>query len=116
MKVYAVDWDGCVAVEAWPGLGEWLPGATEALLRLCEKGTVLIHTCRVAPVEPDGVTWRDPDHVGREIRAIRKKLNLAGLHQVQIWTKPWKPRANYYVDDRALKFDGDWAAILEEVA
>lgn len=112
--VYAVDWDGVCAVEAWPGLGQWLPGATEGLRRLCGRGDVLIHTCRVAPVEPDGVTWRDPVEVGREVARIRRMLNLEGLHKVQIWTKPWKPRADVYLDDRAVRF-ADWPAALEEV-
>jgi hypothetical protein len=89
-------------------MGTWLPGAVEALDRMCLLGHVTIWTCRIAPVDPHGpvdpVTWRDPKHVVDEIGAIRSMLYEEGLDNVEIWTRPYKPPADYYIDNKAVRY------------
>jgi hypothetical protein len=119
MYAFAIDWDGTCVESAWPDMGRWNPGAVEGLHALAELGTVIIHTLRIAPVlvAPHGskyITW-DDEGPAREIRAIRKKLDRAGLEHVEIWTRPYKPPALVYVDDRGFKFEGDWGAVVDYV-
>lgn len=114
---FAVDWDGTCVEDAWPRMGDWLPGAIDGLHQFCELGHVVIHTCRIAPVEfapPHGP--RDPAIVRMEIDGIRKMLDDAGLHEVEIWTHPFKPPAFEYIDNKARRYTGrkgSWKALTE---
>lgn len=112
----SVDWDGtCIVDHTWPGMGGWLPGAKEALHRLAHiYDEVVIHTLRVAPVNLDERTYRDPLD---QIDAIAVMLEEARMPwNVYVWTKPYKPPAEFYVDDRAIRFEGDWDAVLAKIA
>jgi hypothetical protein len=112
----AVDWDGTCVENAYPEMGDWLPGAIVGLQQLDELGRIVIHTCRVAPTEADNLTWRDPLDAAAEIAAIRRMLRKRGLEHVEIWTKPWKPSALCYIDDKGVPpFDGDWGAAVDLV-
>lgn len=117
----AVDWDGTCVTQAWPAKSyEWQPGAVEALRKLSGFAQVVIHTSRIAPME-----WlmeevpRNPAEVQLEINYIRQMLDDAGLEQVEIWTKPWKPGAAAYVDDKAVHYTGRkgaWDDLTDKLA
>lgn len=115
MFTFAVDWDGTCVENAYPDMGDWLPGAIEGLQQLDELGTVVIHTCRVAPASFGTEEWRDPLDVAAEIAAIKRMLRKRDLGHVEVWTKPWKPPAFVYIDDKGVHFDGDWGAIIDTV-
>lgn len=115
---YAIDWDGTCVSDSWPKMGKWQPGAIEALRELSGFARVLIHTCRIAPADYGTFAPRDPLAVDREIAAIRSMLNAAGLDAVEIWTKPYKPPAVAYVDNRAVHYNGRkgaWAALVPKL-
>ncbi len=101
MAIAALDWDG-VLVD--PKTQDWLPGAKQAISSLLMgKRKVVIHSCRV--LWPDGLTQ------------IQSKLREAGfIGHVDIHTGPGKPGADLYVDDRALRFTGDWNEVLRHPA
>lgn len=113
-----IDWDGTLVENAWPGFGEWRPGAVDALKQLVEVAQVVIYTCRIAPVQPDGKTKRHPARVQAEINNIRAKLDDAGLYTVIIHNQRWKPGGIAYVDDRAVRYTGrknSWAALVPKL-
>jgi hypothetical protein len=119
MYAFAVDWDGVCVENAWPEMGEWLPGATEGLRHLSTLGTVIIHTCRVAPVYVHAqgdrnIVIRDEALVASEILAIKKKLKRRGLDGIEVWTRNYKPPAAVYIDDRGWRFE-NWPDTLDFV-
>lgn len=91
----AVDVDGVLAeydAEAYDPMviGEPRIGAQEFLQRLIDAGhTVIIHTCRAAEVV---TAWLDAN----------------ALPYNSVWTEAGKPLAQAYVDDRAVRFCGDY--------
>ncbi len=68
------------------------PGARDAISKLREKGyLVVIHSCN------------DPDF-------IEQWMNNYDIRHDGIWTV--KPVGTIYIDDRALRFEGDWHKTL----
>lgn len=86
----AFDWDGCLVDEHQ----EWNEGAKEALRLAERKRGAFIHSCRA-------------NYAAGE-RQIRMTLDEAGFSHVHI--KP-KPSASLYVDNLALRYEGDWESL-----
>lgn len=101
MPRLAIDWDGTCVTNAYPDMGIWLPGAVETLTRLKRKYELVIHSCRVADFETDE---RTPIDGGIEARKIEAMLTDAGLKNIEVWRRPYKPPAAFYVDDKAIRF------------
>jgi len=102
----AVDFDGTLVENSWPEIGDWMPGAIQAMRQLNEAGIhLVVHTARIAPVNPYGLE-RPMHEVLAEIARVRQYLDEAGLTFMQIHTQPWKPGATVYVDDRAERYGG----------
>lgn len=113
----AVDWDGTCVEQAWPEMGDWMPGAVDALRTLSEHAYVVIWTARIAPIDPWGGRRSEAD-VAASILQIRNKLDSAGLTQIDIFTGGYKPGASVYIDDKAERYHGrpgSWRAMTEKV-
>jgi hypothetical protein len=110
-----VDLDGTLVQGRWPGLGEWIPGAREALRAFLDAGyRVRVFSCRLHSKNLDETTPRDGvDHLYEQMR-VRKLLTDAGFPEVEIVFED-KPAAVLYLDDKGLRFDGSWKRTLRQV-
>lgn len=97
MAVFAVDVDGTIIpVDAWPGVGELLPGAVKALVTLASKGhKVVIWTCRAGLELDDVVSTLNragvfPDAVNDNLPSIKKSRGDSR-----------KIQADFYLDDKS---------------
>lgn len=105
----AVDIDGVIAdySAGWQGegiIGAPLPGAKKFLERLREAGwEIIIHTTRGT----DEVAEYCKEH-GLVYDQINDNANLRGRN-------PGKPIASVYLDDRAVKFNGDYDQAFKEI-
>jgi len=114
--MFCVDWDGTCVEEAWPENGEWLPGAVSSLRYLSSVGKTIIYSLRCHLYEHDEVTLRPPGAAAAEVAGIRERLDEVGLHDVEVYPHDrGKPPALYYIDDRAVRFRGDWVEVLDEI-
>jgi len=107
----AIDLDGTILEydpPEYPELGEPLPGAADALQALRELGyRVVIHTCRLRGT---------PEEVGEQAALITRHLVERGVPFDELFLPgAAKPMAEWYVDDRAIAFDGDWDAAVSRV-
>lgn len=90
--VIAVDFDGTLVNGEEP-----LPGAKEAMQALRDADhVIIIHSC-------NNEDW------------IRRVLNNADIPYDYIWTKPGKPIAHAYVDDRSVEFNNNWEEIVKRL-
>lgn len=97
-------------------MGDWLPGAVRALKELRKQGKVVIYSLRHHTRELDDVQERDPGQIAFEVARVRLKLDSAGLRDIDIYPPDrGKPPGRYYIDDRAVRFQGNWSAVLREI-
>ena len=101
----AIDWDDTlVGYKKYEPVGDWLPGAVDALRELRRRRlTIVIHSCRA-----------NYDEGRAEILA---KLAEIGMHESsRLRIAEGKPLAVLYIDDRGHQFDGDWSKALIHAA
>jgi len=95
-------------------MGDWLPGAVDALRVLSSLGKTVIYSLRCHLYEIDDVTPRRPEDVQFEVDRVRAKLDAAGLTDIEIYPPDkGKPPGRYYIDDRGVRFAGSWRPILQ---
>lgn len=91
----AIDWDATLVDTETQ---EWLPGALNAVRQLRRQGhRLIIHSARARS------QWGEDQ--------IRSKLGPM-LADIQIEAKP---KADIYLDNQGLRFNGDWSAAVREV-
>jgi hypothetical protein len=118
---FVVDWDSTLVEDLYPEQGDWLPGAVSALHELNRHGDIIIFSCRVAPYEfptqrnPEDDIARDPETLATTIARMQAMLDEVGLGHVEIWQRPYKPNATVYIDDKAVRFTGNWVDTLDGV-
>lgn len=110
--VVAVDFDATIAgYEGWQGpgvFGEPIKGAKEALDRLTLKGyTIIINTTRGIDIQ-EVQQYLDDHHI--PYHSINCNSTTA---PPEVGDR--KVLANVYIDDRALRFDGRWEGMVEQV-
>jgi hypothetical protein len=108
----AVDLDGTILAYGppeYPELGEPLPGSVEGLAAMRQLGyRIVIYTCRLS-----GLPVLD----GLEAARIAKHLAERGVPFDEIALPgAGKPKAEWYVDDRAVRFEGNWDEVVAMIA
>lgn len=104
-RTVALDFDGTLVRD-----GVWIPGAADAIRQLWLRDTlVVVHTCRAN--SPDGVQL-----VERALADLgTPPVGPRGGRRLHVHTEPGKPHADFYVDDKAVRFDGDWERTLATI-
>lgn len=112
MEVITIDFDDVVAeYNGYQGadvFGDPIPGVAEGLKELRGMGfKVVLYTCRmITPAMLDYIKKHDLEFDG---------LNTTEFNPPNTSNKP---RAEYYVDDHAIRFDkrnGGWPALIEQI-
>lgn len=111
-KNIAVDFDGVVhEFHGWGDgtcYGEPIEGSIEAIKKMSEEYNVIIFSAKVRPDRPivNGKT-------GTEL--VTEWLNKHDLLQYITDITHEKPRAKFYIDDKAVYFNNNWGDILDLV-
>jgi hypothetical protein len=97
-RIIAVDFDGCLVTDEWPGIGEPVRGVIDALKAEREKGAaVILWTCRRGRELADAVKWCADRGIGLD--AVNE--NLPGVTEIY-GEDTRKIFADMYIDDRAI--------------
>ena len=116
-KTVAIDLDGTILDFDWDSwvskqmnyFGQPKRGAIRALKLLQQRGfKIIIYTCRtntrVNPQYTLGELWM----------MVEKILEQHKIPFDEVWVETGKPIADYYIDDRAIKFES-WEQVMEEI-
>ena len=106
-KTIIVDFDGTLCKFAFPDVGEYEPGAREALWILKNRGyKIVIHSVRTATY------WGMEPQAGH-IKVIETFLKDNSIPYDEILLSCDKPIAAAYIDDRGVNHSGDWGETLK---
>jgi hypothetical protein len=113
VQTLAIDFDGVIHgySKGWNG-GEIydppVPGVAEALTKFKEEGyKIYIYSTRT------NKTFRKKDDPDQK-PLMEAYLKEHGIPFDRVWTFG-KPMAHIFIDDRALKFEGDWKQTTQDV-
>ena len=108
-----VDFDGVIHTfdKGWHDgtcYGDPLPGALDAIRTLSEDWNIIIFSAKVRPDRPlvDGKT-------GYEL--VDEWLQDHGVRDLVAEITHEKPRAQHYIDDKAIEFTNNWTEVLERL-
>lgn len=103
-KVLAIDFDGVIHdfKNPKPGrrMGDVIPGSKDAIIKLRSKGyKIIVHT-----------VFSGDDRERKVVEDYLKYYQIP-FHEVT----NAKPRADFYIDDNGLRFEGNWDEILKRI-
>ena len=109
----AIDFDGVIHTfdKGWHDgtcYGDPIPEALNAIKTLSENWNIIIFSAKVRPDRPlvDGKTGYELVEEWLERHGVRKYISEI-THE--------KPRAQYYIDDKAIEFNNNWDVILRKI-
>lgn len=108
----AIDFDGVIhSFEGWGDgtcYGEPIDGSLEAIKMLHDKFNIIIFTAKARPDRP-----LVNNKTGKQL--VTEWLKKYDVLKYIDYVTHEKPRAKYYIDDKAIKFDNNWDIIIKEV-
>jgi len=114
LKNIAVDFDGVVHTfdKGWHDgtcYGEPIDGSLDALKTLSQNYNVIIFSAKVRPDRPlvDGKTG---------LQLVDEWLKKHNVRELVSDITHEKPRAEFYIDDKAIEFKDNWEEILERLS
>lgn len=109
----AVDVDNTIFLkdEIFPNLGSMIPYAREALKQLRDKGyKIVIYSSR------NNKCWNTPSMSRLALELARIALEINNIpYDIIDYGECGKWVAEFYIDDRAIEFDGDWRKVLDKI-
>jgi hypothetical protein len=114
-KVVVVDFDGTISKEVdFPNVGLPEHGVREALQKIKDLGYLIhIHSCRTATY------WAQEGRQdrGTHIEIIRNFLiqHKIPYHKIIVEANMDKPIAQYYIDNRAIRYENNWDLIAAQI-
>lgn len=120
-KRICVDFDGTICDHEFPKIGKVKPGAKEALETFKRLGYyIIIWSCRTCSWDKE--IFNLPEEMDcHSLERLHVKNMVEYLAQEQI---PYdiiddgfkgKPVADFYIDDKAIRFDDNWADIEKHI-
>lgn len=108
-KRIIIDFDGTICKDEFPDVGSPEPNVREALQQLKDLGyEIMIHSCRTASY------WEDREKHLKIITEFMKK-NEIPYDGIVIDKNLDKPLAMFYIDDRAIRYDGGWLDVVRMI-
>jgi len=94
-RIFAVDFDGTLAMHEYPGIGPEVPGAIDVLRGLQSNGhKIILYTMRSGEALRQAVDW-----------VTERGIHLYGANENPdqgSWTSSPKVYAHHYIDDAAV--------------
>lgn len=109
-KTICVDFDGTIFTEVgkYPDIGVPYEGVAEALRELSKDYKIRIYTCRMAGYNAN--EW----HNTKTLLEGKLREYDIPFDDIVLWNEG-KPYAEYYIDNRAIEFKGDWKDVLNKL-
>lgn len=119
--IIAVDFDGTIVDHEFPKIGAKKYWVREALAMLRRLGFhVLIYSCRTCKWFPDALP--EQETTGSTLERVYAKemkdfLDAEGLEYDSIDDGALgKPPADFYIDDKGVRFEDNWPQIVKMIA
>lgn len=115
-KTICVDFDGVICQSTYPGLGPLIDGAKEGMALLKALGfTLIISSCRACSWNWDQYYAGQPLNHASERKVFQDMVEFLQTNGIPYdvvddGTKG-KVSADYYIDDKGLRFANNWAEI-----
>lgn len=111
-KLFCIDFDGTIAYDAYPEIGELIPGAKETMIKIKELGgEICVWTCRTHQAAIDAVTFLNMNDIPYDKfnEPFDDNVNeYGGDHSRKLFS-------DVYIDDRCILFKErgyvDWSLI-----
>ncbi len=111
-KIVIIDFDGTLCKFAFPEVGTVEPNVRAALQILKVKGyTIKIHSCRTATYW--GSAIERIKHMSLIVAFLLE--NEIPFDELILDTTMDKPIADVYIDDKAIRYTGNWMEIAEKL-
>ncbi len=111
-----IDWNNTLVNESWDGPYTFVDGAISALESFLYSGyQVKVHSCVLQSKDWDEVAPADTQRRAKNYWYMRDLLDQHHFQGVDIITEVDKPPAVWYIDDKAIHFDGNWRKVVRKV-
>lgn len=116
-RTIAVDFDGTICDFAYPYVGAPKKGVRQALEKFKALGfQIIVFSCRTSHYLPE--IFGEKSCPERQ-KAIKAMVDFLAVHQIPYDSidsgELGKPLADYYIDDKAVRFENNWAAIAHAI-
>lgn len=113
-RTICVDFDGTICDFAFPGIGPPKQGVAAALSTFRALGyRILIYSCRSCSWYPE-IFGAEPVPERARVKEMVAYLDAHGIPYDEIDDgAKGKPLADFYIDDKGIRFENNWASIVQ---